>query len=654
MRLVTVQVTDFQSVRDSTPFDVGDVTCLVGKNEAGKTALLKAIYRLNPINASDASYDVTDDYPRGTVTSYEADVAAGMCKPAIVAKATFALDAEDIAAVTAIYGADCLRSEKPIATLCKDYANSLTIQDLDSDQDAAIQHLIKNSDLSGSIETGIMEAGSLTDKIERLHESGDLPDSASELDEALGQIHEHGFAGAVYERVLAAKTPKFLYFDDYYQLSGQANIGALQQRVANQTLRDSDRPLLGLIELAGLSLDQMAAPRRTEALIAKLEGAGNELTRKVLTYWSQNRHLRLKFDVRQGQPDDPPDMRSGPNILGRVEDTREMVTTPLGTRSRGFVWFFSFLAWYSHLRRTQANLILLLDEPGLSLHAKAQADLLEYFESELVPHHQVIYTTHSPFMVDPRRFERVRIVQDHSIEDGPAPPNPGQDGTRVTTDVLEASRDSLFPLQAALGYDLHQTLFIGPNSLVVEGASDLLYLQALSGVLQAAGRRCLSSEWTITPVGGLDKVPTFVALIGAQSGMNLATLVDYHRNDRQTIENLYKRKLMKDRHVLTFAEFVDADEADIEDMFTPEFYLELVNGEFDTSLRLEDLPNPNGRILLRLENHFAAHPLPSGARFNHYRPARYLMDKLGTLELPAQALDRFEQAFVALDGLLPP
>ena len=290
---------------------------------------------------------------------------------------------------------------------------------------------------------------------------------------------------------------------------------------------------------------------------------------------------------------------------------------------------------------------------ALSLHAKAQADLLEYFESELVPRHQVIYTTHSPFMVDPRRFERVRIVQDHSIEDGPAPPNAGQDGTRVTTDVHEASRDSLFPLQAALGYELHQTLFIGPNSLVVEGASDLLYLQALSGVLQAEGRRCLSPEWTITPVGGLDKVPTFVALIGAQAGMNIATLVDYHHNDRQTIENLYKRKLMKDRHVLTFAEFVDADEADIEDMFPPEFYLELVNGEFDTSLRLEDLPNSNGRILLRLENHFAAYPLPGGARFNHYRPARYLMDKLGALDIPGQALDRFQQAFVALDDLLP-
>ena len=66
---------------------------------------------------------------------------------------------------------------------------------------------------------------------------------------------------------------------------------------------------------------------------------------------------------------------------------------------------------------TRVNkLILLLDEPGLSLHAKAQADLLRYFEEELKPNHQLIYTTHSPFMVDPTHFERVRIVQNLSIE----------------------------------------------------------------------------------------------------------------------------------------------------------------------------------------------------------------------------------------------
>ena len=159
-------------------------------------------------------------------------------------------------------------------------------------------------------------------------------------------------------------------------------------------------------------------PRRTEALIARLEAAENELTAKVLKYWSQNSHLRMTFDLRPALPEDPWEMRSGMNILGRVKDTRHAVSTGLGTRSRGFVWFFSFLAWYSQRRREDDNIILLLTKPGLSLHGKAQEDLLRYFETELKPHNQLIYTTHSPFMVNPTRFDRVRIVQDLGIESG--------------------------------------------------------------------------------------------------------------------------------------------------------------------------------------------------------------------------------------------
>ena len=173
----------------------------------------------------------------------------------------------------------------------------------------------------------------------------------------------------------------------------------------------------------------------------------------------------MKFDIQPARPEDGAGMTQGTNIWGRVSDTKHMVSTLLGTRSKGFVWFFSFLAWYSKLRRAGKELILLLDEPGLSLHAKAQGDLLKYFENELKPHHQLIYTTHSPFMVDPTRFGRVRIVQDLSIDaetdDLPA----AKQGTRVITDVLEATEDSLFPLQSALGYEIHQSLFVGPNCL---------------------------------------------------------------------------------------------------------------------------------------------------------------------------------------------
>ena len=210
----------------------------------------------------------------------------------------------------------------------------------------------------------------------------------------------------------------------------------------------------------------------------KLEGAGNYLTKRIVKYWSQNQHIKMEFDVRDAKPEDPEGMQQGINVWGEVYDTVHWAHTPLGTRSRGFVWFFSFLAWYEDIKRQKQNVILLLDEPGLSLHGRAQGDLLSYFEAELAKH-QLIYTTHSPFMIDPAKFQRVRIVQDLGIDAKETLPK-DQDGTKVLTNVFDATDDSLFPLQGALGYEIQQTLFIGPNSLVVEGPADMLYLRAVA------------------------------------------------------------------------------------------------------------------------------------------------------------------------------
>ena len=279
---------------------------------------------------------------------------------------------------------------------------------------------------------------------------------------------------------------------------------------------------------------------------------------------------------------------------------------------------------------------------------------LRYFEEELKPHHQLLYTTHSPFMVDPTRYDRVRIVQDRSLEpDSDNLPEERQ-GTQVITEVLDATPDSLFPLQGALGYEIYQTLFIGPNSLVVEGVSDLLYIQTMSAILQEKEKVGLSTEWTITPVGGSDKVPTFVALIGAQTHLNVAVLIDFQKKDQQNIENLYKRKLLKKQRVLTYADYVEKDEADVEDLFNPQFYMKLVNGAFGSSVVLQDLPKRHPRILRRLEQYLKKKPLPNNTNFNHYRPARYFSDNIGSLaaELSGPELDRFEHVFKALNALL--
>ena len=654
MKLIKVQITDFQSVRNSNEFKIGDVTCLVGKNEAGKTALLKALSRLNPVLGEEGDFDVTDDYPRQHMTEYEAAVERGE-PTATVVRATFALEVDDIAEVEDIFGKDCLIADPPIVVVIKGYSNENHFRIFETDTESAIKHLIETADLPESLNTELLEMRNIDEIVETLEQS-ESADAKHELITLLHTISENGLPHYIYNRILRLNLPNFLYFDEYFQMTGRENIDQLQERQANNQLNDSDHPLLGLIDFAGINLNEMVNPQRPERVMARLEAAGNSLTQRVLPYWSQNQHLRMRFDIRSAQPGDPPGMTAGTNIWGRVEDTRHFVSTSLGTRSRGFIWFFSFLAWYHRVRQQHDNLILLLDEPGLFLHGKAQGDLLRYIETELEPEHQIIYTTHSPFMVDPTRFDRVRIVQDRSIEplgEGEVLPEDEQ-GTKVFEDVLLAHQDSLFPLQGALGYEIHQTLFVGPNCLIVEGVSDLLYIQTMSPLLQQRGKPGLSSQWTITPVGGSDKVPTFAALLGAQSNLKLATLIDFQKKDQQNIENLYKSKLLAKANVLTFDQFVTGSEADIEDMFDVDFYLELLNAEFGTNIQENHLTSQYPRVLVRIEDFIKANPLPGSAPFNHYRPARYFAENIGDLEsdIVDSVLERFQKAFDKLNALL--
>ena len=654
MRLTKVRIREFQSIQDSNEFDIGDVTCLVGKNEAGKTALLKALYRLNPIRSGDGDFDVVDDYPRRERGDYEERVEIGERNPAEVVQATFELEPEDIDVVTNVFGPECFTSEPPTVSLHKGYTCAVTYSGLPFDHDCAIAHLVQSAGLPQQLSDELLEQTTVQGKLETLS-SAERTESVEKLESILSQISQRAnVAEFICESILHERIPRFLYFDEYYQMKGQDNLDAFINRVNSNILEDADQPLFGLIKLARLDVNLLIDPQRTEELEAELESAANQLTGKLIRFWSQNRHLQMTVKILPARQGDPADMQNGTNIWVRVYDTKHWVSTRFSLRSKGFIWFFSFLAWYSYLRRKGENLILLLDEPGLSLHAKAQSDLLRYFEQELKPNHQLIYTTHSPFMVDPANFDRVRIVQDLSIDFELEDLAEEQKGTRVSTDVLQATSDSLFPLQGALGYGITQSLFIGPNCLVVEGASDLKYLQEMSTCLQRLGKVGLKDDWTITPVGGSTNVPTFVALLGAQEDLNLVVLIDYQKRDRQRRENLFKEKLLKKSQVLTFADFVAEEEADIEDMFDPEFYLKLVNGEFATSVTIDNLPSAGPRIVRRLKKYFEGNPLPSGATFNHTRPARYFSDHIGSLEneIGEETLDRFERMFTHLNELL--
>jgi predicted ATP-dependent endonuclease of OLD family len=309
------------------------------------------------------------------------------------------------------------------------------------------------------------------------------------------------------------------------------------------------------------------------------------------------------------------------------------------------VWFFSFLIWFSQVKRNYGeNLIILLDEPGLSLHARAQEDLLQYIHDELVPNHQVFYTTHSPFMVD-QDLNNVRTVEDVIAKDGKLL------GTKIGDEVFSNDADTLFPLQAALGYNITQTLFIGKNTLLVEGPSDLLYIKWFSNQLQKHGREFLNKQWVVTPMGGIDKVSSFVALFKGNK-LNTVVLTDFHTGDKKKIENLKALKILKESALFTADTYTGKKEADIEDLIGENTYIELVNLAYGLKAtnRLKRHKNntSTSRVLEVVEDHFRT--LPSDVReFDHYYPAEFFVSNTDEIlkNLPGleEAYNRFEKLF---------
>lgn len=462
---------------------------------------------------------------------------------------------------------------------------------------------------------------------------------------------------------LAKRVPKFLYFGEYDLLPSKTNLAFLQTRVdqaakANPKvpLEPEQRAVLALLRMADVSLADFNTPGGYETLRAKLEAVSISLTDQIMKFWKQNEDLEVVIDIKPDPADGAP-FNNGPNLYLRIANRRHRgVTTPFRQRSRGFIWFFSFLVWFDDVRHQLStegdenrDLVLLLDEPGLSLHALAQKDFLAYID-ELSERHQVLFTTHSPFLVHMDKLAQVRLVEDRPVI-----------GTVISDTVADSNERTIFPLQAALGWTIAQSLFISERNLLVEGPSDLLYLKTAASALERAGRPGLREDITIVPTGGLDKVVTFIALLGA-SGLKLAVLHDYRGTPEQKLMELVRSKMISARAVLNAAIFrttppnpAATQPTDIEDLLPVDLYVSCFNAAFQKQLpapvKPQDLP-PGDRVTERLDRYMSERGIkvrPSGG-FNHYVVAVEFASHPPPLD--AATLARFEAAFGEVNKLL--
>ena len=168
--------------------------------------------------------------------------------------------------------------------------------------------------------------------------------------------------------ILNRRTPLFLYFSHYDRMSGEISINQLNQHKQENRIEEGNQVFLDFLEYAGTNLEELAGVKRFEELNAKCEAAANRITDQIFEYWTQNDQLSIEVRLDEGKPEDEPPFNSGPVARARVKNSLHRVTVPFSERSAGFIWFFSFLVKFAQIRKHRGNVIILLDEPGLTLH----------------------------------------------------------------------------------------------------------------------------------------------------------------------------------------------------------------------------------------------------------------------------------------------
>jgi len=647
-----MRVKNFRCIDDTGEFGLDDLTCLVGKNEAGKSAVLEALYGLNPYRPF--SYDKTRDFPRRHLAKFDQYHSDGKSE---VVKTWWELSGDDCEAVEERLGSGCITNQT--VTVSNGIGFDEKVWGIEIDEEQCIENAAKHLKLNAAERSQIGCCSRTAEVVEKLDQIQEKTEKLQQL-KKLFESFRGGRASLEAIDILKGRMPKFFLTSHYDRMSGEISLRQLQDDRKEKKVSPGDQIFLDFIEYAGTTIEELQDVSRYEELVGICEAASSDITDEIFQFWSQNEALSVSITLGEGKSKDPPPFNQGTIVKIRIWNDHHRASVPLSERSAGFVWFFSFLSQFKQLVYEAGGVILLLDEPGLTLHGKAQADLIRYIGERLLENHQVIYTTHSPFMVPANMLANVRVVEDVLEYPASGRGKPKVLGTKVSSEILSVDGDTLFPLRGHLGYEITQTLFIGENTLLVEGPSDILYIQAASHALARRGRESLNAEWTICPTGGIDKVQTFAALFSGNN-LNIAVLTDYAKGDRNKLERLRQSEILHTSRIYTASDFTGKDESDIEDFFHPRVYAEIVNKSFgieeENRITEGDLQgvDGNGRIVKAAE---AAFRLMSADKpeFNHFTPSAYLLRNLELLmeetDEVSETLERFERAFHELNGLL--
>lgn len=693
MKLQQFRVINFRSVDDSGWIEAEKVTALIGVNESGKTNLLLPLWKLKP--ARDGEIQPTSDYPKtmfgairnapGDYYFIEADFSTGAWSAKVAAKAGIAEEAARVVRVTRFFNGEyyvefpehnhatkVLRTE--ILAQIESSARSIeTGQALKQEADLQPKIVAGLKAIAAQLpEKDLLAAGDIREIRQKV--AALLPEEpaktsaivpiAAQLSDKLAGIHSEisapqpGQREGVVDLVVAA-IPSFVYYSNYGNLDSEIYLPHVVENLKRDDLGSKEaakartlRVLFNFVQLMpeeilelGLdfkdrsgqnrepSADEIAAiaeKKRTRSIL--LQSASATLTQKFRDWWKQGDY-RFRFEA------------DGNHFRIWVADDRRPTEVELENRSTGLQWFLSFyLVFLVESQGDHKRSILLLDEPGVSLHPLAQRDLSAFFES-LASTNQILYTSHSPFLVDADRLERARKVY------------VAADGTTKATANLRHSEGkdeqagAAYAVHSALNLSVAESLLVGCQPVLVEGASDQHYLAAIKSLLVSDGKIQPKRELVFPPCGGTKTARVVASILTGRDETLPKVLLDGDGPGKRLSDSL-KGELYAaaPERVLLVSDFVDFEQAEVEDLFPPDYLAEeLDRMEREPEERLADIIKQGQPFVAQVEAWAARQGITLNPHWKVHLSVRIKQRALsrGIRDFPIEVVERWTRLFEA-------
>lgn len=694
MKLVATQfrVLNYRNIDDSGWIPLERVTAFVGRNESGKTALLKALHKFNP--AIKEPYNPQREFPRDRFT---AEFRNGKDWP--VCSVEFEISEE----FRRELGKEFSEARIPQnVTLTRHYDGTLSFEreteesndlgdllvaldtlakgarrlvDLTEGDEKAIQPL--RTELSNWADRMKENASRLEDlrsrkgtnllsRMRRESNKHVAPASADLVEvfqSTVDELRRRVKAAPVVQRfnkAIQRELPVFIYFENYGILDSAVYLPRFLEDLEEGPDKPRVRTINAMFKHVQLTAQEISSLGREDAERAKAEGkevtaamirrdqvrkelrsvklnsASLDISQKFSQWFGQRRH-KIRYQA------DGPYFR-----IWVSDDRRPDVDIELESRSKGFQWFFSFyLVFLVESEEGHKDATLLLDEPGLHLHPTAQQELITFFES-ISEDNPLVYTTHSPFLVDGDRIHRVRPV----TED-----NTGH--SRISVDTWPEDRETIFPLQAAAGYAMVRGLFRHKKNVLVEGMSDYLYLHALNLHCRALGRHSLPEDIYITPCGGTKLVGHIASLFLGQE-VRPIVLLDGDDAGRARRDALMKELYAgHEKAVLMLSDVLGQEECEVEDVIGEGVILDVLSDIVGVNIALSEDDRTHGSVGAQVKNSARRLnvELPDGWKAEVARRVVVTWSRTEPKDMQSDLLDRAEALFEELakrfDGMEP-